>query len=96
MLAEHLASCPNLRGADRVLKEESGVEKVILHGCIHCNKHVFEPGDKRSQCPLCGGSRYKDDDCKIANEIVYYFTLRKRIEAFLRLPNFIHLMQVEM
>ena len=92
LLADHVAK-PDLRGADRHLTEDSGVEKLVLHGCVHCHKHVFGPKDKSPNCPKCGGSRYKPDS-RIANEVVYYFPLEKRIKALLRLPNFIALLQV--
>ena len=92
LLADHVAK-PDLRGADRHLTEDSGVEKQVLHGCVHCHKHVFGPKDKSPNCPKCGGSRYKPGS-RIVNEVVYYFPLEKRLKALLRLPNFIALLQV--
>ena len=93
LLADHVAGRPDLRGADREMAEASGVEKVILHGCVSCNDHVYSPEDKRVNCPRCGGARYKDNN-RTANEIVYYFPLRKRMESLLQLPNFQQLLQV--
>ena len=94
LLADHTDNKPNLREADRTLAKESGVEKVVLHGCVHCHQHVYGTKDKRANCPLCGGSRYKIDSTRTPNEVVYYFPLRKRLEALLRLPNFLYLLQV--
>ena len=95
LLAEHLDNKPNLREADRTLAKQSGVEKVVLHGCVHCDQHVYGPNDKKVNCPLCVKSRYKIGSTSTANEVVfYYFPLRKRLEVLLRLPNFLYLLQV--
>ena len=50
----------DLRGADRKLYPEAGVQRVELHGCSnvddngdHC-PHIYVPTDKRDTCPKCG------------------------------------------
>ena len=92
LLAEHVAR-PNLRLADREMKQAAGVEKMALHGCVSCNKYVFEPKDRNVICPKCGYSHYKQGS-RVANETVFYFSLRPRLEALLRLPNFVKLLKV--
>lgn len=85
----------NLRKADRVMNDESRVTKVILHGCVGqaCVGHVYGPQDKRDRCPECNHPRYKANSTA-ANEIVYHFPIRERLQALLHLPNFVKLLQV--
>ena len=92
LLSGHGAK-PDMRGADKQMTADSGFEKLELNGCVHCNKYIFEPRDKETICPRCGGSRYKSGT-RTPSEIVLYFPLRKRLEALLRLPNFMSLLQV--
>ena len=93
LLSDHGGGKPDLRGADKQMTADSGFEKLELNGCVHCNNYVFEPRDKATNCPRCGGSRYKSGT-RTPSEIVLYFPLRKRLEALLRLPNFMSLLQV--
>ena len=89
----------DLCGADREMRDESGVELIKLEGCVHENddgevcQHIYGPGDKRTCCPKCGTSRYREDG-RTPNEVVYYFPLRPRLEALLKLPSFLKLLQV--
>lgn len=98
-VSEHYGDEADLSGADRELREKSGVEKVILHGCIgvandgQACQHVYGPGDARNRCPTCGHSRYKANGIT-ANEIVYHFPIKKRLQALLSLPNFKKLLMV--
>ena len=87
----------NLRDADRVMRDVSGVQKIILHGCVgkpngQACQHVYGPMDLRRRCPVCNHGRYKDNT-NTANEIVYHFPIRERLAALLQLPNFIKLVQ---
>ena len=90
----------DLRGADRKLKRQSCVTVVVLHGCIAINEHgqncghVFGPKDKRLTCPRCGQSRFQVGSTTKANEQIYWFPLKPRIEALLQLDNYRSLLQV--
>lgn len=90
----------DLRSADRKLKSLSGVQKVILHGCIAIDEngencgHVFGPQDQRRTCPRCGQSRFNVGSTTKANELIYWFPLKPRIEALLQLDNYRSLLQV--
>lgn len=93
MIADHVECKPDLKGADRELSKESGVTKVELHGCVDCNAHVFGPTDRRQTCPNCNHPRYQHAT-HTANEKVFYFPLKPRLEALIKLPNFMSLLQV--
>ena len=98
LLSDCGAKRPNLRQADGVMRDASGVQKVILHGCIgqhnsRACQHVYSPLDTRDRCPECNHPRYKADTTT-ANEIVYHFPIRDRLCALLKLPNFRKVMQV--
>jgi len=93
LLEEHTQKKPNLRGADRELARQCGVQLQILNGCVGCDDHVFEQQDRAAHCPKCGASRYKDDG-KTPQEIVYYFPLAARMKALLELPNFVKMLEV--
>ena len=85
---------PNLRKADRVMTNESGVQKIPLHGCVGQGcQHVYGPRYKRVRCPDCNHPRYKGNG-KTPNEVTYYFPIRERLKALLQLPNFRKLLQV--
>ena len=43
---------------DVAIKAASGAHCMRLHGCVGCNKYVFDDGAK-VMCPLCGHPRYK-------------------------------------
>ena len=86
------------RAAEKALLAEAGVKRVVLHGCVgqHDDKfchHIYRPGDRRSTCPICGHSRYSEDG-KTPNETVFYFPIRPRLEALMRLRSFRELLQV--
>ena len=89
----------NVRQADREKKTEAGVSCVVLHGCsrVHDNgehcQHVYTSQDKRATCPLCDLPRY-DPKTKQPKEKAYWFPLRPRFEALLRLPSYRQLIQV--
>ena len=84
----------DLRKADRVMTEQSGVKKEVLHGCVGQGcQHVYGPHDKRRACPKCNHPRYNADG--VANEAVYYFPIRSRLEALMKCPNYVKLMQVQ-
>ena len=88
----------DLRGADKEMYSDSGVKLLKLNGCItvidgeHC-QHVYRANDVSSNCPRCGASRYKEDG-KTANEVVYYFPLRPRLQALLKLRQYLRLLKV--
>lgn len=90
----------DLRAADKKLKRISGVQLVVLHGCVHVDQnganctHVFGPQDRRNYCPKCGHFRFQVDSTTKANEKVYWFPLKPRIEALLQLGNYRSLLQV--
>ena len=72
---------------DRRMREASGASFLRLHGCVHCNKHVFLPDDKSKNCPLlCGFSRF--DSKGLPREQVFYFPLRPKLQSLLRLPKY--------
>ena len=89
-----------LNKADRKLRQQSGVQLCVLHGCVNVNAdggyctHVFGPKDKRSTCPKCGHSRYEAGSTTRANEMVYWFPLKPRLEALMKLPYYRWLCQV--
>lgn len=37
---------------DKVLQKNAGIECLSINGCVGCDKFVYEPGDKRTQCPF--------------------------------------------
>jgi hypothetical protein len=89
----------NLRQADKERLAEAGLSYVVLHGCTkvhdngeHC-QHIYVPEDKRETCPKCGLPRF-DPTTKQPNEKVYWFPLRPRFEAWLKIPSFRQLLQV--
>ncbi len=89
----------DFQSADRKMQLESGVEMIVLHGCVHKDEdgqvcqHVFGPQDERSRCPKCNHSRYKENG-RTPNEVVYYFPLEKRLKALMELPTYARLLQV--
>lgn len=84
-----------LKDTQNKMLEAAGAQKVVLHGCIgqagRC-QHVYRPADQRRTCPQCGQSRYQENGTR-ANEIVYYFPLRPRLEALLKSKAFLRLLQ---
>ena len=89
----------DLRSADRKMHSESGVEMIVLHGCVHVDEddnvcqHVFGPQDKRTRCPKCNHPRYKANG-REPNEVVYWFPLKSRLKALMELPTYARLLQV--
>ena len=56
-----------IRLFDKQAKQMAGCEFMVLHGCPKCNKHVYKPADKNSNCPfvkadgtVCGHSRFDE------------------------------------
>ena len=67
-----------VKKCDKVLQENAGIECLSIHGCVGCDKFVYEPGDRRTQCPfvkkdgtICGHPRFDVD--KNPHEVVYCF-----------------------
>ena len=82
------------KGAKKMQKD-AGVKLVELHGCVgYLCEHIYVPQDKRVTCPNCGHARYKPGDNKTPNELVYYFPLRERLTALLKLSSYLHFLQV--
>ena len=87
----------DLPAADRKMKLDAGMTKVVLHGCVHVDvdgqhcQHVYAPRDKRKTCPRCGHARYTATK---PNEMVYWFPLQPRLEALLKLPAYRRMLQV--
>ena len=85
-----------VKDTQKRMMQAAGVKKVELHGCIgnggRC-KHIYGPVDRRRACPECTYSRYKANGTT-ANEIVYYFPLRPRLQALLKSESFLRLLQV--
>ena len=79
----------DLRGADKEMYSDSGVKLLKLNGCIT----VIDGEHCQSNCPRCGASRYKEDG-KTVNEVVYYFPLRPRLQALLKLRLYLRLLKV--
>ena len=103
VLEENGCGRSDLRGADKEMQNASGVKLVKLNGCVHvvddgskdgifC-QHVYGPQDERRLCPERDTSRYEANGTT-PNEVVYYFPLRERLEALLKLPCFRQLLQV--
>ena len=65
---------------------EAGVETLCLDGCTECNKFIFLPQDDRSRCPWCDAERYHPSG--EPKERVWYFPIRKRLEALMKLVPF--------
>ena len=90
----------DLRAADRKLKRKSCVQLVTLHGCVNVDDngtnctHVFGAKDRRNTCPICGHFRFQEGSTTRANETVYWFPLKPRIEALLQLASYRSLLQV--
>ena len=67
------------------MQAKAGVKFLILHGCVKCNRFVYEPQDKRKPCPyvkangeVCGALRYdaygeaqEVNDIYILNKILF-------------------------
>ena len=68
-----------LRRSNRLFFERAGAKMVKLNGCVHCNRFVFTPQDRRHTCPICGHSRYGDDGQ--AHEVCYYFPIRDQLQV---------------
>ena len=65
---------------------QAGATIRYLHGCIACNKHVWDENDKSEQCPVCRGRRY--DHRGEPFEKVIHFPLKGRIEALLNVEQY--------
>ena len=89
----------NLREGKNQMIDAAGVKCIKLHGCIgkdgdgNLCEHVFGPVEKRVACPKCGQSRYQENGTT-ANEEVFWFPLKERLEALLKLPSFRRLLEV--
>ena len=80
---------PNsVREADKYMREMSGAEVLVLHGCTNrrCSGHVFAPDDCALECPLCGAARYDEKGKPL--EVVHYFPLKAKLQQLLKLPKF--------
>ena len=73
------------RRVDRLLANSGGAQVLRLHGCVHCNAHVFLPSSTARHCPECGGARYDDENQP--NEVCIYFPLAPQLEKLLRLKS---------
>ena len=92
--AEASADLPKtFQHCDATLKAEAGVECIELHGCIHCQRHVFTPEDHTHLCPKCGGERFDNDG--EPNERVYYFPIKERLEKLMSVPRYAKMCQHE-
>ena len=53
---------------DKRLQEKAGIQCLSIHGCVGCDKFVYEPGDQRTHCPfvknddtICGHPRFDEN-----------------------------------
>ena len=76
----------NLKKTDKKMHKAAGAKMLRLNGCPYCKKHVYLPCQKDTHCPRCGKSRYGADGKPL--EQVFYFPLRDKFEALLRIPSF--------
>ena len=79
--------------ADNELMKRGGTVCLELHGCVHCNDHVFLPSSRSRRCPKCRGARYNSKNRP--NEVCHYFPLRAQLDQLLSLPTFRTLLKHE-
>ena len=80
-------------GCDKKLQSAAGVKVLKLNGCVRCHKHVYTPDDKARVCPHCGHTRFDEEDKP--NELVFYFPLKEKLEALLKLASYRKLLEHE-
>ena len=84
----------SVKKADKVLQDAAGAKYEILNGCVgHNCEHVYGPLDGATHCPSCNTARYKENGAP--KEIVFYFPLKKRLEALMRTARYRHLLTYE-
>ena len=74
---------------DQKMQKEAGVHSMGLNGCPNdkCDGFIFLPKDPRKRCPWCGHPRYST--CGKPLERVWYFPIKERLLALMRLPAFV-------
>ena len=79
--------------ADRFLHAEAGVETQKLFSCANCTlRRVWIAADVPERCPQCDESM-RDSDGVMHG--VYYFPLKRRLQALLQTPHYRNLLQFE-
>lgn len=79
--------------ADKKLMKRGGAKVLELHGCVHCDKHVFVPSFRGRHCPKCGGARFNARNKP--HEVCQYFPLHSQLTKLLSLPTFRHALNHE-
>ena len=80
--------------ADKILQAAAGAKFEVLHGCVgeDCD-HVFGDKCEAEYCPKCNTCRYDEDG--EANETVFYFPLKERLQALVRAERYRHILNFE-
>ena len=74
------------RHVDKVLRAVSGAVSIRLDGCVGCHSYVFDPQNKKLQCPICDHRRFSDTGTP--NETCTYFPIKPKLRRLLKLPEF--------
>ena len=75
-----------LKKYDKAIQKAAGAQVLRLNGCENCHRHVYLPSDPAKFCPHCGGDRFRE--CGKPFEQVFYFPIKSKIEALLRVPSY--------
>jgi len=74
------------RYIDKVLRGVSGAVSIRLDGCVGCHAYVFDPQNRKKQCPICDHPRFSDNGTP--NETCIYFPIKEKLRRLLKLPQF--------
>ena len=78
---------PNsFRSTDKKLKKVAGASFIVLHACTGQDgkcKHVYKKQDNDTHCPSCGHARNPKPALR-----VFYFPIRDKLRALLKLPTY--------
>ena len=76
---------PSIKMNEVRTRKESPVKRR-LSGCVGCNKFVFGPEDKSTECPKCAHPRY-DEKGKL-NEVCWFFPLKNQLSRLLKIAKY--------